>query len=210
METTFKRFVVAGMVMTSMALGNGAFANDRDMLNNPLTQTKEHHSIQAHLRNIRIEKDKIHALKGEIKEWKSEKYDQGVDQCRTELKQARADIKCEKAYMKADKKALLEKQEMVIERRQQEKRDARYALMEAKSQLRKDMRKGNTENLEADAKRVDELTRKANTLKEEEFTMREDRNEYVLLLNKEINEAKGESLAVTTSENTLAGLMIFF
>lgn len=209
METTFKRFVVAGMVMTSITFGN-AFAKDGDMMNNPLTQTKEHHSIQAHLNNIRMEKAKIRQLKGEIKEWKSEKYETGVDQCRAELKQARADVKCEKAYLKADKKTLLENRALLIDQQQREKREAKYALMEAKSRLRKDMRKGNTENLEADAKLVDELTRKTNALKEKEFTLREERNEYVLLINKEINEANGENLAVTTSENTLARLNNLF
>jgi hypothetical protein len=211
METIFKRFVVAGMVMTSIALGNPVLAiKDKDMLNNPLMQTKEHHSIQAHLRNIEIEKTKINALKGEIKEWKSEKYEAGLQQSRIELKQAKADLKCEKAYLKADKKVLLENRGMAIEKQRQERRNAKYALMEAKCQLRKDMRKGNTEKLEADAKLVDELTRKANTSKEEEFTMREERNEYVLFINKEINNTKGESVAVTSSENTLARLNNLF
>jgi hypothetical protein len=211
METTFKRFVVAGMVMTSMALGNPVLAvKDKDMLNNPLMQTKEHRSIEAHLRNIEIEKTKINALKGEIKEWKSEKYEAGLAQSRLELKQARADLRCEKAYLKADKKVLLENRSMEIEKQRAERRSAKYALMEAKSQLRKDLRKGNTENLVADAKRVDELKRAVNTSKEEEFTLREERNEYVLFINKEINNTKGESLAVTTSENTLARLNNLF
>lgn len=207
METTFKRFVVAGMVMTGMVFGNAGFVRaDGGIKDNPLTETKEHRSIETHIRTIESQHASITSTKACIKEMRAEKNTGAVAANQLELRRTKADLKREKAYLKADKKVLLANRKTEIRQKRQEKLDCKYALLEAKFLLRKDLRKGNTDRLKEDAERVAILTKEANALTEDEFTLRDERNEYVLYINEEINHTKGENLAVTASENTLARL----
>jgi hypothetical protein len=206
METTFKRFVIAGMVMTGMAIGNSAAAADKDIHSMPLTETRQHKNIQTHINAIQTNESRIDMLKDKIKTYKKADDDAALLMARHNMRLAKADLKHEKAYLKADKKALLDARGEEIDRQQNAKKDAKRALKDARCELKKDLRKGNTAELEADAKRVKELTRQYDALAESEFTMRQERNEYVLMINEEIREAKGESLASTSSENTLARL----
>lgn len=203
METTFKRFVIAGMVMTSMALGNVAAALTNSV---PLTGTKQHKMIKAHIRNIENQESRITLLKEDIKACKKADDEAGLNAARLDLRRAKADLDREQAYLKADKRALLNMREEEIDRQCEAKRDAKHALREARWELKRDLRKGNTGELEADAKRVKELTRQYEALAARESEMRQERNDYVLMINEEIREAKGDDLASTSSENTLARL----
>jgi hypothetical protein len=72
------------------------------------------------------------------------------------------------------------------------------------------LRKNNTAALTADAARVALLTKQADKIVAQETALKAERDDYVLYINDEIHHSKGQSLAVTTSENTLARLDYLF
>jgi hypothetical protein len=206
METTFKRFVIAGMVMTSMALGNRAAAADKDIHSMPLTETKQHKMIQVRINAIETHESRIDMLKDKIRTYKKADDDAALVMARHNMKLAKADLKHQKAYLKADKKALLDARGEEIDRQREAKKDTKRALKKAKCELKRDLRKEHTSELEGDARLVRELTSQYEALAASEVAMRQERNEYVLMINEEIREAKGDNLASTSSENTLARL----
>lgn len=198
--------------MTGIVFGNSAFAKTGEGLGSSksLKATKEHRSIESHIRKIDADRTKIETLKGSVKKAKKADNEVAESTYRLNLKAVKADLKDEKADLKTEKKALLAKRKAEIKQKCAEKHDAKYALMEAKSTLKKDLRKDNTAALTADAARVALLTKQADKVVAQETALKADRDTYVMYINEEIHHSKGQSLAVTTSENTLARLDYLF
>jgi hypothetical protein len=203
----FRHLLVAGMVTGALISGQ-AFAADKDKGHikiNPLTETREHKAIEAQIQRISDLNVRREVLEDCIMEDRKEDNKAALIYDRQELKRTKADLKCEKAYLKADKKALLATRKAEIKAVKEERKDTKYALMEAKYRMRHDMRKGVTENLASNAERVAVLEKDFNTIRDREEALRDEKNEYVLNLNEQLEEADGSSLALA-SENTLVRL----
>lgn len=204
----FRHLLVAGMVTGALLNGTAFAAKDKDKAPakvNPLTETREHRAIEAQIQKISDLNMRREVLEACIMEDRKEDNKAALTYDRLELKRTKADLKCEKAYLKADKKLLLANRKAEIKAVKEEKRDTRYALMEAKYYMRRDLRNGETENLETNAERVAVLERELNTVRDKEDALRADKNDYVLYLNEQLEEADGSSLAMS-SENTLVRL----
>jgi hypothetical protein len=204
----FRHLLVAGMVTGALINGSVFAADNKDKKNNkenPLTETREHKAIEAQIQKISDLNVRREVLEDCIMEDRQEDNKAALIYDRQELKRTKADLKCEKAYLKADKKVLLENRKAEIKAVKEEKRDTKYALMEAKYYMRRDLRNGVTENLASNAERVAVLEKDLNTIRDREEALRDEKNEYVLYLNEQLEEADGSSLALS-SENTLVRL----
>jgi len=204
----FRHLLVAGMVTGALLNGSVFAADNKDKEQdkvNPLTETREHKAIEAQIQKISDLNVRREVLEDCIMEDRKEDNKAALIYDRQELKRTKADLKCEKAYLKADKKVLLANRKAEIKAVKEEKKDTRYALMEAKYYMRRDLRNGVTENLESNAERVTVLEKDLNTIRDREEALRDEKNEYVLYLNEQLEEADGSSLAMS-SENTLVRL----
>lgn len=209
----FRNLLVAGMVTGALFNGTLLAANDGNGKDGnikanpvkPLTETREHKAIEAQIQKISDLNARREVLEDCIMEDRAENNKAALIYDKQELKRTKADLKCEKAYLKADKKVLLANRKAEIKAVKEEKRDARYALMEARYYMRKDLRNGETENMATNAERVAILEQEVDALRNKQEALREDKNEYVLYLNEQLEEADGSSLAMS-SENTLVRL----
>jgi len=114
----------------------------------------EYRDIKSDLSTVREEKAELDELRAELKADRKADREMEVIVTKKEIAKTKADIRHAKAYYKADKKDLKRDYRLAIKGRRDITAEHRKELCEAKKELRRDMRQGNSAALVPDAAEV--------------------------------------------------------
>jgi len=162
---------------------------------------QEKKAINRDLININQQQDKVNALKQQCRDERAAGIK--TSSVKTDLAKAKADLKRERAYLAADKKDLLREHQALINQRAEAVRAQREEVREAQKKLDADLAEGKPRAVLYAQQVVDAK----NELKQKEAGLEQaqlSRNSDLLVINKEIRDAKGQSAFVLSIEDSYA------
>ena len=162
---------------------------------------REKVAVNRDLASISLQQEKVKSLEKQISDERAAK--EKTCSSRADLARAKADLQRQKDYLKADKAELMGKHQELIADREKAIRRERAAVMTAQQKLRADLAKDRTDAVpEAQA-----VVNKKYELKHTEAALKQakiERNNELLVVNKQIKNANGESPVTLAFENGYA------
>jgi len=155
-KLNLKTLIVGGI----LTMGLVAFGDINDYVIKPPDFQKENKSIQKDLTAIRSDRTDISSLKSELKSDRKANRTSQVIADKTEMKKIKADLKRNKTYLAADRKELKCSYNLAINQHKDAVKTDRKELCSSKKELKKDLSKGNTAELQNDAVVVSQKTEK--------------------------------------------------
>ena len=186
-----KELLLGALLMTGIACSPAAFAGEKEKPSLEGNQLKNRTEYKSMLKTMeRIEKDqaRIEFYKAELKANKEAGKVIPAHMSKKELKKAKADLKRDKKHLKIDKRDLKKDQRYAIFKAENRAFYAKCDLRAAKRKLRRDLRKGNIDQLDADLAEVKRLEKEVNKKEEIASNLEEDVDEFFAYLEDEIDE----------------------
>ncbi len=158
-------------------------------------------AINRDLANINQQQDMVNALKQQCRDERHANIK--ASSVKTDLAKAKADLKRERAYLAADKKELLHEHQALINQRAEDVRAQREEVRETQNKLDADLAEGKPRAVLYAQQVVDaknELRQREAGLEQAQLS----RNSDLLVINKEIRDANGQSAFVLSIEDSYA------
>ena len=186
------RCLLAGLLAFTATFGAGkavaAEGESKSIEGNRLSNRREYREMKKTMDRIVDDKSRIAMHKEAYKANKKSDLVIAAHMSKKEMRKAKADLKRDKRHLKIDRRDLKSDQKVALKEFKSAERECSKELREAKRELRRDLRKGNTAELTADAQRVDYLTWKKQKLSNETASLEEDVDEFFAYLDDEIDQ----------------------
>ncbi|MNK12836.1 hypothetical protein D3C87_309140 [compost metagenome] len=185
-----KNLFAIGMMVAGMLVTTPSFAANEEgsIKGNRFLNRKEYKDMKATMSRIEKDRERITFHKEAFKSNKEAGLKIESHMSKKELRKAKADLKRDKKYLRIDKRDLEADQSVAIHQANLERKAAKKELCAAKKELRKDTRKGNTADLEADRALVAKLELKKELKEKKAEVLKDEVYAFFVYLDDEISE----------------------
>lgn len=178
-----KNLFLIGTIAAGLMAATPSFAGNTEgsIEGNRFLHRREYKDMKATMSRIEKDRERIAFHKAEFKKNKEAKLVIESHMSKKEIRKAKADLKRDKKYLRIDKRDLQSDQNVAI-------RQSNLERKEAKKELRKDTRQGNTADLKKDAARVEYLTLKKELKTKQSEALKDDVYAFFIYLDDEISD----------------------
>lgn len=194
-KLALRNWMLVGMM--SVGLVGSGFSFDlpfnkkeevKTLKGNRLQTRKEYKDMRNTLSRIQEDQERIAYHKEQFKKNKEADKTIPAHMSKKEVRKAKADLRRDKKYLRIDRRDLKSDQKVAIRDAKAEERECAQELRAAKRELRKDLRKNDTEKLQADALKVDYYLWKKEQKGQETASLESDVHEFFAYLDDEIDD----------------------
>ncbi len=150
---------------------------------------KENVEIRKDIKAVTADQEKVDATQAKLEKDRSYSDRLGIIYDRHDLKKERADLRHEKALLRADKQELRSEHNYAVCQAQKQVCTQKKELSQAKAELRKDLRKGNQDELHGDIYAIERQQKEVNTAQAFLDTKLEARETELAAVNEDLDNA---------------------